>query len=481
MSKRNKENFIKKNSDLGIKVGDWFEEINPDSEIKTFFKVRSIEGGEIGFIIIPLKTRYSVDYCSLDIDNEGWILSRFQRDGKDKLKFKKYHSEQYITFQRRDEKFVLDQLLEDLRIGFILECFGVDKKKVISQNLSSTQSANKSKTAKDLDIKVGDWLKGTRYFLDLKSIFFVSKIETDSIFLENVSPRNIRFDQSIESEPWNKTNFYREEGKVYFKSEDLFIEFEKISKEDVLDTLRSWSTTIDWTFKRLMLIPNSNKKLMTIENFLERGKDFSGKCIIVKPISGRVATCIKVNRVKRGDEVYMNVSHSSIVFYPEIAFDIPIDSKNSCHCRTEKDYPAEKELLYDTHTLIDVISEEEFMALRNEISSKNSAINNDHKDTNGLLGKSEDTPRIEKLKNCRYLKYNKDNKTYYLRYPRFEEREINGQKIFFVPADNGVTIIDNQIHYYNFIRLVFENQSEFFNNATEIDEYEFHNICELLD
>ena len=728
MSKKN--NKFRKNTTnkLGIKVGDWFEEINPDSEIKTFFKVRSIENGEIEFIIIPLETRYSVDYCSLDVDNEGWRLSRFQRDGKDRLKFKKYHSEQYITFQRRDEKFVLDQLLEDLRIGFILECFGKNKDNPQNQPTSqSTPSENKPKTEEDdlglikvgdyyhysspyssynssrefytrvnsvsrldrgtrfdryiisgdgfsytldngipkhleeetdqrwffrikegrireeegqkitkeeynkklkeikhqvqpktkpttdspskkrieepkeeLNLKVGDWLRGTEYTtccsLDLKSIFFVSKIETDSIFLENAIPENIRFDQSIESEPWNRENFYREDGKIYFKSEDHFIEFEKISKDEVLDTLRSWSTTIDWTFKQLMLIPNPNKKLMTIENFLERGKDFSGKCIIIKPLSSRIATCIKVNKTRRGDEVYMNVSHSSIVFYPEIAFDIPIDSKNSCHCRTEKDYPAEKELLYDTHTLIEVISEEEFMTLRNEVNNQNSTSSTQstnepktakdlgikigdwfeipqiyaesngkerrflrvenitdleirfkevnveptnpdvdhtieveerpwlikyfHKNADGTFfweterdGRLDferrdinvvrkevtcclnlevedelrdlnllETKPEEKLKKSKYLKYVKDNEVYYLNSPKYETKKILEQEKFCVIA-SGITIINNRINHHscngdelNLIRLMFDNEEEFFNNVTEIGEYEYHTL-----
>jgi len=459
----------------------------------------------------------------------------------------------------------------------------------------------------ELNLKVGDWLRGTEYYtccsLDLESIFFVSKIETDSIFLENVRPRNIRLDQSIESEPWNKESFFREEGKIYFKSEDLFIEFKKISKEEVLETLRSWSTTIDWTFKRLMLIPNPNKKLMTIENFLEKGIDFSGKCIIVKPLTSGVAACIKVNRAKRGDKVYMNVAHSSIVFYPEIAFEIPIDSKNSCHYRTEKDYPAGKELLYDTHSLIEVISEEEFMTLRNEVNLQNSSsiksttpenkpntakdlgikvgdwfemlqvceeskgmerrffraetvnpdkiwfkevnvikspevenpdvdlpleidekpwlIENFHKNADGTFFCWEtkdsrrwdferrdidvvrkevthclnlenrgilrdlsllETKSEEKLKKCCYLKYVKDNEVYYLHDPKYETKNILEQEKFCVIA-SGITIINNRINHHscnddelNLIRLMFDNEEEFFNKVTEISEYEYHTL-----
>jgi hypothetical protein len=247
-----------------------------------------------------------------------------------------------------------------------------------------------------------------------------------------------------------------------------------------------------------------NKKLMTIENFLERGKDFSGKCIIVKPLYSRIATYIKVDRAKRGDEVYMNVEHSSIVFYPEIAFEIPIDSKNSRHCRPEKAFPAGKELLYDTHALIEVISEEEFMTLRNEVSSKNrnESATNDSKnkqggdkkvkeplnEDNNTLGKSGDTtlnPKIDKLKKSRHLKYVKDNKIYYLQFPKYETKKIPEQELFLVIA-SGVTIIDNQVHYYfrkcDPIRLVFENKGEFFNNATEISEQDYLDIWyELLD
>ena len=473
MSKKNK-NFRKKDTNLGIKVGDWFEDISGSERgLKDFYMVKSLNQTSVRFVEIgtddgELSEVLCGDY---DINNFKKVKNILEYDY---LKLKKIGGDE----ARNRLKKVKD-------VSLILECFGVDQKKVNSQNSSSTRSTtpeNKPKEEEDLGIKVGDWLRGTEYSsIDLESIFFVSKIESDSIFLENAKPRNITFDQSIESEPWNKANFYREEEKVYFKSEDLFIEFEKISKDEVLETLRSWSTTIDWTFKRLMSDTHPNKKLMTIENFLERGKDFSGKCIIVKPLTGRVATCIKVDRAKRGDEVYMNVEHSSIVFYPEIAFEIPIDSKNSRHCRTEKDFIAGKEMLYDTHTLIEIISEEDFMTLRNEVSSQNPSSTQSTTPENKPMTAKDLGIEVGELKNCRYLKYNKDNKTYYLRYPRFEEREINGQKILFVPADNGVTIIDNQVHYYNLIRLVFENQSEFFNNATEIDEYEFRNICELLD
>ena len=725
--RREKNNNTKKKQDLGIKVGDWFEEIItnwPNPETRCFYYVKYLDYKYTSLIMICINPKSN---ALIEISCLGWEIELFRRSKKNRLIFN-----EEVVFENRNEEDVLDQLKKVNAVSLLLTCFGKNEDNL--QNQPTSQSTTSENTEKELDIKVGDyyhysspfnasfnssreyytrvksvsrldigtrfdrylisgdgfnytldngipkdlkeeieqkwklrirggsikeedgqkitkeeydeklreikhqlqpetkpttdslskkrieepkekenlnlkvgdWLKGTEYStccsLDLESIFFVSKIETDSIFLENARPRNIRLDQSIESEPWNKENFFREEGKIYFKSEDLFIEFKKISKEEVLETLRSWSTTIDWTFKRLISDTQYNKKLMTIENFLEKGIDFSGKCIIVKPLSSGVAACIKVNMAKRGDEVYMNVAHSSIVFYPEIAFEIPIDSKNSCHCRTEKDIMAGKELLYDTHSLIEVISEEEFMTLRNEVNLQNSSsiksttpenkpntakdlgikvgdwfemlqvreeskgmerrffraetVNPDkiwfkevnvikspevenpdadlpleidekpclieyfHKNADGtFFWETKDSRRWdferrdidvvrkevthclnlenrgilrdlnlletkseEKLKKCCYLKYVKDNEVYYLNSPKYETKKILGREKFHVIA-SGFTIINNRINHHscngdalNLIRLMFDNEEEFFNKVTEISEYEYHTL-----
>ena len=349
MSKKN--NKIRKNTKnkLGIKVGDWFEDTsNSDPGIMDFFMVKSLNQTSVRFVEISTYDGElsEVLYGDYDINNLKKVKNILEY-GPLKLKLKKIGGDE-----------ARNRLKKINGVSLLLECFGVDQKKVSPQNPSSTQSTKKPMTAKDLGIEVGDWF-------EIPQIYAESK------------------------------------GK-----DRRFLRVEKVTHQGI--------------------------------NFKE---------VNVKPTNPDIDHTIEV------DEEYWLIEYFNK------------NADGTFFWETEKGGRLDFE-----RRDIDVVRKEVTSCLNLEIEDELRHLN--------LL---EIKPE-EKLKKSEYLKYVKDNEVYYLHSPKYQKKEIQGQEKFCVIA-SGITIINNRINHHscngdelNLIRLMFNNEEEFFNKVTEISEYEYHTL-----
>lgn len=359
MNKENKNFRRKKNNkkkdptlNLGIKVGDWFEDISGSKHgFKYFYMVKSLNQiwvrlVEIGIDDGILSEVYCMDY---DINRFKKVKNILEVD--DELELKKIGEDE-----------ARNRLKKVDGISLILECFGVDQKKVSSQNPSSTQSTtpkNNTKTAKDLGIEVGDWFEIPQIYAESNGK------ERRFLRVENVTDLEIGF-KEVNVEPTNP---------------DHTIEVEE----------RPW------------LIKYFHKNRTSF--FWETGGD------------GRL------------------------------------------------DFERRE---------IDVVRKEVTLCLNLEIEDV-------LRDLNLLETNSE------KLKKSRYLKYVNGNETYYILDPKYETKKILEQEKFCVVAC-GITIINNRVYHHSWndgksslLRLVFDNEEDFFNKVTEISVEDFDNLCDDLD
>jgi len=148
--RRRKNNKKKKSTlNLGIKVGDWFEDISgSEPGLKDFYMVKSLNQTSVRLV---------------EIGTDNGELSEVLCGDYEIKNFKKVNDileYDYLKLKRIGEDKARNRLRKINGVSLILECFGIDQKKVRPQNSSSTQSTaseNKPKIAGGLEIKVGDY------------------------------------------------------------------------------------------------------------------------------------------------------------------------------------------------------------------------------------------------------------------------------------------------------------------------------------
>lgn len=363
MSKKNKNLREKETNtkDLGIKVGDWFEEITnwPNPKVRCFYYVKYLDYKYISLIMIYIDSKSN---ALIEISCLGWEIELFRRSKKNRLIFN-----EEIVFENRNEEDVLDRLKKVKAVSLLLTCFwkNIDPdllpRKDNPQNQPTSQSTppeNKPMTEEDLDIKIGDWFEIPQIYAESKG--------KDRRFLRVEKVTNLSIDfKEVNVEPTNP---------------------------DVYHTIEVWESP--WFIK------------------------------------------------------YFHKNADGTFFW-----------------ETER----EGRLDFERRD-IDVVRKEVTSCLNLEIEDELRHLN--------LL---EIKPE-EKLKKSDYLKYVKDNEVYYLHDPKYQIKEILGQEKFCVIA-SGITIINNRINHHscngdelNLIRLMFDNEEEFFNNVKEITKEEFDKL-----
>ena len=185
---RRRKNDKKKKStfNLGIKVGDWFEDISgSELGLKDFYMVKSLTQTSVGLVEIgtdngELSEVLCGDYKIKNFKKVKDILKY------DHLKLKKIGGD--------EAKYRLKKVNG---VSLILECFGIDQKKVRPQNPSSTQStASENKPGRDLDIKVGDWF-------EIPQVYEESKGKVRKFLrVDNATPLGIKF-KEVNVKPTN--------------------------------------------------------------------------------------------------------------------------------------------------------------------------------------------------------------------------------------------------------------------------------------
>ena len=184
MSKKNR-NFRKKNNDtkkkqeLGIKVGDWFEEITnwPNPKTRCFYYVKYLDYKYTSLIMICIDPKLNT---LINVSCLGWEIELFRRSKKNRLIFN-----EEIVFENRNEEDVLDQLKKVNVLSLLLTCFGKNENNLQNQPTSQSttpksKSSSHEKTVRDFLEKdkkpisdlVGKYLKytqdwttcGTEYF-----------------------------------------------------------------------------------------------------------------------------------------------------------------------------------------------------------------------------------------------------------------------------------------------------------------------------
>ena len=466
MSKKNK-NFIKKNSDLGIKVGDWFEDISGFKHgFKYFYVVKSLNQTTVRLVKFGIDSGvlsevYCVDYGINNFEKVKNIL-----EVGDELELKKIGGDEARNRLKKVEG-----------VSLILECFGVDQKKVSPQNPPSTQSTPpESKSSSHEKTKENNHSKNCvplwKRFKDFEGkyikLFYsggygiqylkVSKVDYDSEDNEfRISGFGPYLRRGIIHNGWDWTNYVCEKERVL--QEDL-LQAEEISKEEFKKA------------EEMLREKLSHEK--TVRNFLEKDK---------KPLTDLVGKYLKYTQDwTTFGTMYFHLKDIQIETYGDyqccvIQYEnnrFSINKKGGIVFLTGKNIQAS--ISFESFKDAIIITEEEFNKARSGKGFK----------------KQEKPIKIytkEELKSS-ILKYTSPDggSIYYLEHPEILNvgTEDKPGKFKNCVVSYGIIISNGgQVHFYtpktnpfNPIVLLIESESDegFFSRVEEIPDYEWSSL-----